>query len=81
MNKTMLVKVKRCPFCNSHNLSLQKNSVVSWIECLHCRSCGPIHSLDEDAVASWNGTHKHQNSAALIVNRQSNHHELKEIDL
>jgi len=74
------MKAKRCPFCNSHNLQITCNEVIYWVYCLNCRAEGPSGYGKRSAVELWNGKHKDSNPSALVANRKSNHHEMKEIE-
>jgi hypothetical protein len=80
-NKTMKLKLKRCPFCNSHDLSMEIGSLTYWVKCYECHALGPLGKAREDAALLWNGKHKHTNPSALVANRKSNHHEMKEIEI
>jgi len=77
-------KVKRCPFCNNHNLTLLRTQKVSNVQCRGCGATGPNSwsadgkTSDAEAVMLWNSG---ENREALVANRNSNHHELKEVDL
>lgn len=76
-----LFKVKRCPFCNSHNLVMEASAAAFSLHCLGCGTFGPNGYTRQGAVLMWNGTHRHQNPDALVRNRKSNHHDLKEVEL
>ena len=71
---------KRCPFCNHRYLNIERTVYLSWVHCVHCGADGPHATSDEKAVIYWNGDMKHYPDA-LVCNRKSNHHELKEVDL
>ena len=78
----MEAKVKRCPFCNSHRLTMDLNALVRWLKCLECGACGPLAGKSaSDAVMYWNGDHPHQNPSALVADRASNRDDLKTIQL
>lgn len=77
----MKAKVKRCPFCNSHDLTMDTTTNHYTIHCFYCGSNGPRGYTRNTAIALWNGKHRYTNPDALVANRKSNHHELKEVDL
>lgn len=74
---SMKSKLKRCPWCNSHDLKVECNTAVCWIKC-ECDACGPSALTIEDAVDYWNNG---VNVDCLIYKRSSNQHEMKEVDL
>lgn len=46
-----------CPFCECENLGVTASDGSYWIECLHCKACGPVVLSDNsriDAVKAWN---------------------------
>jgi hypothetical protein len=71
---------KRCPFCNSHDLSFDLNGFLYWAHCRDCNSTGPDASTRRKAVSLWNGHSRDTNPDALVINRHSNHHEMTEIE-
>lgn len=75
----MNARIKRCAFCNGHHCTMDVNQVVYWVRCLDCGAAGPHGYTPERAVGFWN--EGDGNPAALVINRQSNHHELKEVEL
>jgi transcription elongation factor Elf1 len=73
------MKLKRCPFCNSHELSIDVTRVTFAIKCFNCGAIGPATSGErEQAEQYWN---EGCNASALVFDRKSNHHDKKEIDL
>ena len=76
----MKLLAKRCPFCNSHNLTIDVSAISFWVKCHNCSATGPCGFKKESSLALWNGHHKHSNPAALVANRKSNHHQMKEIE-
>lgn len=77
----MAYPVKRCPFCNDHPDVFETTQVSFAVKCFNCGAIGPQASTRVSAVDLWNGRHKHTNPSALVANRKSNHHEMKEVDL
>lgn len=78
----MKVKLKRCPFCNSHELSLQLNIAVYWIKCADCCATGPESIRPETAVRLWNGEETRAGYTSLVTLRKgSNRNDLKTIEL
>lgn len=76
------MKLKRCPFCNSHNLTLEVTIATYQIKCLECFSLGPQSTQLFRAAQFWNGDYEHQNLSALIacVNKPSNRNDMKDIE-
>jgi transcription elongation factor Elf1 len=75
-------KLKRCPFCNTHNLSVHLNSTAWWIECLDCNACGPLSSNAVYAVQLWNGTCTKAGYTSLVTDaKSSNRDQTKDIEL
>jgi hypothetical protein len=76
------MKAKRCPFCNSHTLTIDVTEITHSVRCMDCDACGPLSTISaENAVQWWNGTHPHCNPSALVCDRNSNHHQMKEIEV
>jgi len=79
------MKLKRCPFCNGHNLTLKVRRFTSFIMCLDCHAGGPILMNDEDAILAWNAEGEHQNQSALVATGPQGYHfknrdDLKEVE-
>jgi transcription elongation factor Elf1 len=76
------MKLKRCPFCNGHDLVMDLNTVVFWVHCFECGAQGPSSHERSGAAQYWNGDHQYQNRSALVTNRVegSNRDDLKEIE-
>lgn len=77
----MIYPVKRCPFCNSHPDVFEVTQVTFSVKCFTCGAIGPQSSTRVSAVDLWNGQDRNTNPAALVANRRSNHHQLKEVEL
>jgi transcription elongation factor Elf1 len=76
----MNANVKRCPFCNGHNLTMDRTESISQIRCFDCGAMGPsAYPSDVKAVRYWNDGY--QNPSALVANRKSNRADLKNVDL
>ena len=75
------LNAKRCPFCNSHNLTLYVGPTWDQVRCLNCNACGPDASTAPGAFAYWNGIAAHQNTRALVCDRASNRDDLKAIEI
>lgn len=75
----MNARVKRCPYCNSHNLALDRNNACSWIRCFECGATGPTTLRDNAAIELFN--HGVENPSALVASRKSNRDDLKMVDL
>lgn len=73
----MKAELKRCPWCNSHDLKVECNDAVYWIEC-QCDAAGPSALTKERAVELWN---RGSNPDCLLNYRKSNQHQTKEIEL
>lgn len=81
--------LKRCPWCNSHDLSLEITELSYNISCFECGCLGPRANTVKDAVRRWNGVVNDHEEAwtSLIVyatRRQVQHHnrnDVKEIEL
>ena len=74
------MKLKRCPFCNSHCLEVACTDIVWYVRCHQCRATGPDSININRACNYWNGDGLHQNRAALVYDRKSNRDELAEIE-
>lgn len=74
----MRAKIKRCPFCNAHPRIIDCSQLSFWVTCLECGGCGPTGVTRQKAVRYWNTGY--DNPSALVVNRKSNHHELKDVE-
>lgn len=78
------MKLKRCPFCNDHDLTLEVTQVSFAIKCLSCGAIGPSTTGSKERAADWwNGEAKYQNQSALICHegKGSNRSDLKDVDL
>ena len=73
------MKLKRCPYCNSHELTLDCSNMAYWVRCHDCGATGPNGRSQKSAQDHFNGDHCHQNPSALVRNRNSNRSDLKEI--
>lgn len=74
------MKLKRCPFCNSHDLQFQCSEIVYWVQCMECSAMGPTSRTYNGAKSYWNGSPA-INSSALVADRTANRDDLKEIPL
>ncbi len=77
----MISKMKRCPFCNGHNLTMFRTEIVSHISCLDCGCNGPSSVSDFGCIAAWNeGV---DNPSALVRQLPIDHtrNEMKGVDL
>lgn len=76
----MKADLKRCPFCNSHKLTLDTTEHISWVRCFDCGACGPstIHSV-AFAVRLWNDGYP--GSTAMVNCHPTNRSDLKTIEL
>lgn len=81
------MKLKRCPWCNRHELTLDLTRYTYAVRCLICGCIGPItNESEEEARLLWNGDGPYQNhSAILCMDKNSvglnNRDDLKDIDL
>lgn len=57
---------------------MERTQTCSFIKCLECQAVGPLGYADYKAIKQWNNG---SNPDALVNNRKSNHHELKEIEI
>ncbi len=75
----MIAAVKRCPFCNGHNLVLDRTEHVSAVRCFDCQAKGPdTINGDEQAVEEWN---EGGNQFALVADHTANRDDLRKVDL
>lgn len=86
----MKAQVKRCPFCNSHNLTMDRTHSVSNIRCFECGAVGPNAwenspgATDLEAIKLWNAGYRNPDALVALppAKREgSNQHDLKEVDL
>ncbi len=77
----MIYNLKRCPFCNAHDLTLDVTIGTCAIRCVNCGAMGPVSTKTGRAVQFWNGNARHTNPSALVACRKSNHHERKTMEL
>lgn len=76
------MKLKRCPFCNCHNLHLDMNQTLYWIACLECGSTGPNSLSKDTACELWNGECRRAGYTSLVTMANgSNRDQKKEIEL
>jgi len=75
----MKANLKRCPYCNSHKLTIFRSMDISSVQCLSCGSCGPVAANDSRAVLLFNDGLPE--TSALVRNHQSNRSDMKEIEL
>jgi len=47
---------KACPFCGSNKTRILNTNTkfAKWVECITCKSNGPIAGDDETAILKWN---------------------------
>jgi len=69
------MKLKRCPFCNSHVLGIDCNAENFWVNCHTCKALGPAGPTRKDAQQLWNGDHMYSNPSALVCSTMSNRNE------
>lgn len=74
------MKLKRCPFCNCHDLCIEATHVTWFVKCHACRCTGPESTNLNRACDLWNGEDHHQNTSALVKDRKSNRDDKKEIE-
>jgi hypothetical protein len=76
------MKLKRCPFCNSHELTSFGTHTTYQIECLDCRALGPITDGDvEDAGRLWNNGEDGSTGMVNMRRKYTNRDDLKDIEL
>lgn len=61
----MIAKLKRCPFCNSHELTLEVMNEIFNIRCFECGAMGPNADSETRAVDRWN---EGEHGATCLVN-------------
>lgn len=73
-------KLRRCPFCNGHALTLDWGP-DQWanIRCLDCAAQGPSGPSRGRAVYGWN--HGEADSTCMVNGLADNRNDLKELDL
>jgi transcription elongation factor Elf1 len=76
------LKLKRCPFCNSHDLALEVTAATYQIKCHDCGAMGPstIRTI-EIAVMLWNNGQKDSTAMVNMLRKHTNRDDLKEIEL
>jgi hypothetical protein len=52
----VIVELKRCPWCNCHELSLEITELQYNISCFQCGCLGPRANTIQQAVRRWNGS-------------------------
>lgn len=62
----MKLLLRRCPFCNGHDLAVDITSTEYLVRCMECGVTGPSGDTPRKAEEWWNGTHQYQNDSALI---------------
>jgi phage FluMu protein Com len=76
------MKLKRCPFCNSHDLEVEASAVSYQIKCMECRALGPTTLRDKaDAVRLWNNGPLGTTAMVNMQRKFTNRNDLKEIEL
>ena len=76
--------LKRCPFCNHHDLTLDQIGTVFSIRCYECGAMGPHSMSINRAITLWNGEaslNSGANHSALVYDRKSNRDDKKEVEL
>lgn len=77
--------LKRCPWCNGHELTLEVGRLHYAIRCFECGTVGPHASTAPAAEQWWNGTHRHQNPSALVAmpleKGVSNRNDIKRVEI
>lgn len=75
--------LKRCPWCNTHELTSDWMNEVCQIRCLNCGAMEPTSTSEVLAVTRWNGEHRHQNDSAILCGnmKKNNRADKKAIDL
>jgi transcription elongation factor Elf1 len=46
--------VRKCPFCNSKDIKIEKPFDMAFVECKDCFSRGPLSFTLKNAVKFWN---------------------------
>jgi transcription elongation factor Elf1 len=76
------LKLKRCPFCNTHDLTLDISSATFQIKCFECGAMGPASAgTIEDAARLWNEGQKDSTSMVNMLRKHTNRDDIKEISL
>lgn len=75
----MKARVKRCPFCNCHNIARDVNAVFVWLKCHECGASGPTATTLRGAVQGWN--EGYNNPDALVATRNSNRDDKRTIEI
>lgn len=76
----MKISLKRCPFCNGHELNMHRSEITSSVYCRECGCYGPFMESDLAASIAWN--EGMDNPGALVRDlRTSNRNEMVKIDV
>lgn len=77
----MKIKLRRCPFCNGHNLVMEKTAVVSWVKCQECGATGPNadEEMNESPAKYWN--HGVESWDSILGGKNTNRNDEKEVEL
>lgn len=50
----VIVKRKRCPFCEKTDTRMDANQDGYWVKCMWCGARGPHERTEQEAKESWN---------------------------
>jgi hypothetical protein len=76
------MKLKRCPFCNSHDLGLEITQNSHAIKCFECFAIGPVSVKGiERACAYWNDGQIGSTAMVNMQRKYTNRNDIKEVEL
>ncbi len=74
-------KLKRCVYCNGHELGMHRGEIVSSVYCLDCGAMGPFDYTDFGAINLWNEGTSNPSALVRCMGFKSNRNDEKEIEL
>lgn len=73
--------LKRCPFCNAYDLTMDITIHTYQIRCLECGASGPFRTKINSTILAWNGEEEMYGYTSLINGLANNRNDKKELDL
>lgn len=78
MSEQTKVKLRRCPFCNSHDVFIASETGIKFVQCAECGAQGPVAVTPKRVAEIWNDG-LWVNS--LINGKSTNRNDEKEIEV
>lgn len=76
------MKLKRCPFCNTHDLTLDVTSATYAVKCFECGAMGPVTTRTPQRAADlWNSGPIGTTAMVNMKRKFTNRDDLKEVDI